>query len=83
MTNEEYFEKRFEYLRQKSIEELKKMREELIEEIAKYEIIKKGENKEPINPEQKSEIVNSDLPYDNDVLRYIEQLLEEREQKKL
>ena len=80
MTNEEAYENRFKYLREYSTEDLEALKEELARDIETY--LKKLTD-DSISSEEKSEILNSDLIYDRQRIAYINNLLKEREIKKL
>ncbi len=66
-------EKKFEYLKEISTEELKK---ELTKTKEDLEYLKEELKKQ--SGEQKSETINSDIPYDNAKIKYIEEELERR-----
>ena len=70
-----YEENRFGYFRAMSPEELLKVRDELEKEISEYED-KLLENN--ISSEERSEILNSDLPYAREQLDYVNDIVDMR-----
>ena len=69
---DDFTEKRFSYLKNKSIEELEAIKKETLED-TEY-LLKKLEDK-TTSSEFRSEIENSDLKLNRDILEYIETLL--------
>ena len=70
-----YEENRFGYFRAMSPEDLLKVRDELEKEISEYED-KLLENN--ISSEERSEILNSDLPYAREQLDYVNDIVDLR-----
>ena len=70
-----YTENRFGYFRQMTDEDILKVREALKQEIAEYE---DDLDNPSIGSAQKSEIRNSDLPYSEQQLEYVESVIKER-----
>lgn len=70
-----YEENRFGYFRAMSPEDLLKVRDELEKEISEYED-KLLENN--ISSEERSEILNSDLPYAREQLDYVNDIVDMR-----
>ena len=72
----DYMENRFSYLREKSEEELKEILED-----AKFEVIEFEKRiKESNNSNEKLDLHN-DIKFDNDIIMYIEGLLNEEKAK--
>ena len=71
-----YEENRFGYFRAMSPEDLLKVRDELEKEISEYED-KLLENN--ISSEERSEILNSDLPYAREQLDYVNDIVDMRD----
>lgn len=72
---DQYTLNRFEYLNTYSKEELEKLKQETIEDL--NHLLEKLEDANT-SSEEKSEIRNSDLKYDRELLEYIEYLKEEK-----
>lgn len=72
---DEYTKNRFEYLNTYSKEELEKLKQETIEDMD-Y-LLKKLEDNNT-SSEEKSEIKNSDLKYDKELIEYIKYLENEK-----
>ena len=69
------FEKRFEYLKSKTKEELLAELKETKEDL---EYLKESLDDKTVSVVQKSEYKNTDIPYDRDKIRFIEEELESR-----
>ncbi len=68
-------EKRFDYLKDLSTEELKEELEKVKEDL---EFLKKKMEDKNANSYEKSEINNTDIPYNRDKIAYIEEELKSR-----
>ena len=77
--NVNYEENRFGYLRE-HMDELESIKQALEQEIDEYY---DDLNNDSIGSEQKSEIRNSDLPYTQEKLNYINDLLSKEESKSI
>ena len=76
---DKYTENRFGYLKEKSLDELIVLREQVVEEL---NYLLGVVNKKNVSSEQKSEIVNSDLKFAREELNYIEDLITQRGHKR-
>ena len=67
------FKSRFSYYNDKSVDELEKEKAEVLDDM---EYLYKQLDDNNVSSEQKSEIINSDLALDRDILEYLDYLLE-------
>lgn len=75
---DEAMENRFGYYREKTDEELENEREVIINDMEYLESILSNKD---ASSEQKSEIINSDLKFEREKLKFINNILEERNVK--